>query len=271
MALLESILDIGGSLIGSAVGYNQQENQQARSNEFSERMSSTAYQRGVKDLAAAGLNPMLAYRSGGASTPTGATVGGGEANPVGAAINTARNVKATESTVGLQRVQVADIAAATGLKVAETETQRTQAALNLAQEAKARADTTTTGTQASLNQANEAHVRELITQVAPQIRHLVSQANLNDAQRQRLLAELPKIAAETSKLGAETLHSHQSRFLMQVEQQLKVLKMNEGKAFSDFYDSAMGRSSPYIHSGTKAFSDVAGSVSPFGWLFKGRP
>lgn len=47
--------------------------QAAMSRDWTANMSSTAYQRAMQDMRAAGLNPILAYSQGGASTPPGAS------------------------------------------------------------------------------------------------------------------------------------------------------------------------------------------------------
>lgn len=73
----------GAQLVGGWLGNQQAAQNTAQSNrinqieaqknrEFQAYMSNSAYQRGMEDMRRAGINPMLAYMKGGASTPGGA-------------------------------------------------------------------------------------------------------------------------------------------------------------------------------------------------------
>ena len=61
-----------------------------RSRQWQERMSNTAYQRAMKDMAAAGLNPILAYSQGGANIPGGAVASTGAATGTAASVGGAQ-------------------------------------------------------------------------------------------------------------------------------------------------------------------------------------
>lgn len=107
----------GAQLASSALGQeraNRANERIARENRaFQERMSSTAYQRAMVDMRKAGLNPILAYRQGGASSPSGSTARvESVAGDVGSSIGSGLAAAAAKKQLRLLDEQISQASAA---------------------------------------------------------------------------------------------------------------------------------------------------------------
>lgn len=96
----------GLSYLGSAKANRANRQMAERQMDFQREMSGTAYQRSRADMRAAGLNPILAAKMGGASTPGGAmAVSQNEAADLPRNISTAIEIKRMSAEVENLRAQ----------------------------------------------------------------------------------------------------------------------------------------------------------------------
>lgn len=204
-ALAGGAMDAVGSVAGGLINAGEQE----RTNAMTIDLANTQYQRRAKDLAAAGINPLMAGNLGGANVPTlqAPQPGGGiaaAAQAIGRIPENQRILEQQSQSIAQTMANTAQINAQKDKTEADADLARTQSALGQAElpfvapkaqmtinkdsasaaELQAQADT--------LNAVRDPTVKQILQQTAQS-----AQATQTDATRQQEMQQSLKLAKAT--------------------------------------------------------------------------
>lgn len=175
-------LSVAGQMATNAANAKQAQ----LNRDFQERMSNTAYQRGVKDLKAAGLNPALAYGQGGASAPTGSTAT--MDNPARGLGSSAAQVMALRNSTSLTKAQIAAATAQAAKTQAETRNQEIENEV-AAERAKLEIEGLRYGNRESYERGDRLRVETQMLRDTWEPRFRMAQAQLENMQQSTKTAE----------------------------------------------------------------------------------
>jgi len=220
------------SLFGGERRNTAQAEQAQAANAFSAEQFATRYQTTVKDLAAAGLNPMLAYSQGGGSPPSGQQAQ--MQDTVTPAVESFNRTRATSSQAALQSAQVANVEADTENKKAQADLIAGQAANQWASAGQANMQTNVAyhvakkTEQELVNlQTDNERVKRVIDNLRVEYDNLIKKGyNLTEIGNQ--------IRMTVSKMEAEIPLIRNQSFRSEMEGQLAKLDVDAAQKFDNF-------------------------------------
>ena len=184
---LDDALAIGGSLLGGFLNNQAASSRQEDAQAFSAQQYATRYQTTVKDMQAAGLNPMLAYSQGAGTAPSSSAAGSSGYGDIGSTVNQSRIASA----------QVANVTADTENKKAQTANIDADTALKRAQTFLATAQEGLAGANADQARANIGYLETQSKRIVEEIKNIPKEGDRLDALVKNLSAEYNLILEKT--------------------------------------------------------------------------